>query len=155
MKNLLLSSIAVLLILSCERKECCTIVDAFVDISVIEKATNKDLLNQSDENHYDIKNIKLAFSVNPDQKVSIDAIQTSKPLFFKNGEKYFLRLFPTTSESLGETHSVTIYWTDTNADKVTFHLKTNGTTTITEEILVNDVLKWETSKGYKEITILK
>lgn len=155
MQKIFLSLLMTFLILACEKTECCVVIDTFADISVVEKNTSKDLLNPGADNHFDIKAVKLAFSVNPDQKTSIDAIQTSKPLFFKKGDKYYLRIFPTTHEPLHEKHTVTIYWNDTNTDKVTFLLKTSGTTTITEKILVNDELKWELANGYREITIQK
>jgi hypothetical protein len=143
------------LFLTCEKKECCVLVDTFVDISVLEKSSNKDLLNPNADNHYDIKKVALEFSAFPNKKTGIDAIQYSKPLFFQKGDKYYLRIFPTTSEPLGEKHTVTIYWDENDADKVTFYLNRTGGNAITEKILVNDELKWEQSKGYKEITILK
>ncbi len=155
MKKLLFSLTVTLLFLGCEPKECCTIIDAFVDISVIEKSTENDLLNQAVQNHYDIKKVALEFSTFPNQKTGIDAIQISKPLFFQKGDKYYLRIFPTTSEPLGDKHTVTIDWNDTESDKVTFYLKHDAGNILTEKILVNEELKWDTSKGYKEITILK
>ena len=155
MKKILFSLIATLLILACEKKECCTIIEAYIDISVIEKSSNKDLLNPGTENHYDIKKVKLEFSAFPNQKTGIDAIQISKPLFFQKGDRYYLRIFPTTHEPLGEKHTVTIYWDDTDIDKVTFYLNKSGGNTFSEKILVNDELKWDRSKGDREITILK
>ncbi len=97
----------------------------------------------------------MEFSTFPNQKTGIDAIQYSKPLFFQKGNKYYLRIFPTTNEPLGEKHTVTIYWNETDTDTVTFYLKHSGGNILTEKILVNEELKWDTSKGDKEITILK
>lgn len=155
MRKFLLTLGIVYFFISCEKKEYCVIVDTFVDISVLEKATNKDLLNPSIENHYDIKKIALEFSDFPNQKTRIDAIQYSKPLFFQKGDKYCLRIFPTTSEPVTEKHTVTIYWNEITADKITFLLRLAGGDILTEKILFNDELKWDSSKGYKEITILK
>lgn len=155
MKKIFFSLVATLLILACEKKDCCTIIEAYVDISVIKQSSNKDLLNPGTENHYDIKNVALEFSTFPNQKTDIDAIQYSKPLFFQKGNKYYLRIFPTTNEPLDEKHTVSIYWSDTDIDKVTFYMSKSGGNTFTEKILVNDELKWDKSKANREITILK
>lgn len=156
MKKFLIILTIVCLSLSCKKTlECCVLVDSFVDLSVIEKATNKDLLNPSVENHYDIEKVTLEFSAFPNQKTSIDAIPYNKPLFFQKGDKYYLRIFPTTSEPVKEKHTLTIHWNETSSDKVTFYLNLTGGNVLTEKILVNEELKWDSSKGYKEITIVK
>ncbi|WP_158561343.1 hypothetical protein [Emticicia sp. C21] len=102
-----------------------------------------------------MKKVILEFSSFSNQKTGIEAIQYSKPLFFQKGEIYYLRIFPTTSEPVAEKNTVTIYWNETNVDKITFHLNFANGNTLTEKILINDELKWDLSKGYKEITILK
>lgn len=156
MKKFLFTVIIFCFFLSCKKTlECCVVVDTFIDISVVEKASYKDLLNPDNENHYDIKKVTLEFSAFPNQKTGIDAIQISKPLFFQKENKYYLRIFPTTTEPAGEMHTVTIYWNETNSDKITFHLNLSNGNTLTEKILVNDELKWEKSNGYKEITLFK
>ncbi|MBA4849755.1 hypothetical protein [Emticicia sp. BO119] len=156
MKKFLFTLTIFCFFLSCKRTlECCVLVDTFVDISVLEKSTNKDLLNPGLENHYDIKKVTLEFSDFPNQRTGIDAIQMNQPLFFRNSNRYYLRIFPTTYEPVKEIHTVTIYWNETSKDKITFHLNLAGGNMLTEKIFVNDELKWDTSKGYRETTILK
>ena len=155
MKKLLFSLAVPLTLISCERKECCINIEAFADISVIEKSTNKDLLNQSEPNHIDVKNVMLEFSTAPKQKQSIASISISKPIFFQNNGKSYLRIFPTTIEPLGAEHTVTIYWTDTNTDKIKFELKHEKQNIYTDRIFLNDSQVWNKSKGYQTITIEK
>ncbi|UTA69862.1 hypothetical protein [Emticicia sp. 21SJ11W-3] len=154
-KNFLFSLAVTLALISCEQRECCINIDAFADISVIEKSTGKDLLNQSEPNHIDINKVMLEFSTAPKQKQSISSISISKPLFFQNNGKSTLRIFPTTFEPLGAEHTVTIYWTDTNTDKLKFELKHEKQNTYTDKIFLNDTQVWDRNKGYKTITIEK
>jgi len=155
MKKLLFSLAVTLTLISCEPKECCTNIEAFADITVIEKSTGKDLLNQSEPNHIDIKNVMLEFSTAPKQKQNIASISISKPIFFEKEGKYNLRIFPTTFEPLGTQHTVTIYWTDNNTDKIKFELKHEKQNIYNDRIFLNDKEVWDRSKGYKTITIEK
>lgn len=155
MKKLLFSLAVTLALISCERKECCVNIEAFADISVIEKSTNKDLLNQNEPNHIDISNVMLEFSTAPKQKQSITSISVSKPIFFQKNGKSYLRIFPTTFEPLEAEHTVTIYWTDTNTDKIKFELKHEKQNIYTERIFLNDAQVWDKNKGYQTVTIEK
>jgi hypothetical protein len=91
------------------------------------------LLSPSIENHFDIKKVILEFSAFPNQKTGIDAIQYSKPLFLQKNNRYYLRIFPSTSEPVKEKHIITIYWNETNLDKITFDLNRTGENTLTEK----------------------
>lgn len=156
MKKLLFAHIIVFLLSACQKnKECCVVVEAFVDVSVVEKATGKDLLNPANANHFDIDDVLLQFSTNPSQKSSIGSIQTSKPLFFENNGKFYLRIFPTTSEALAQEHSVKIYWNDTNVDEIKFQLNHQGQNVYTDKIYLNGNISWQQTDGYRSITISK
>jgi len=130
-------------------------VEVDIDLSVVKQSTMTDLLNQAEKEHYDYNKILLEFSSFPNQRTGIEAIQASKPQLFEKNGKFYLKVYPVTREALSNEHILTIYWTDTEKDVITFVIKKEGNITYTEKVLVNGVLKWDKSKGNREIALLK
>lgn len=157
MKKTLFSLAVSLFFLSCQKDIVIkgVVIDTSVEISLVDKATNKDLLNPSEENHYAIKKIEFEFGTPPNVKTNITGLQYTQPILFQKNNKYYLRFFPALLEPLTQKHHVIIHWSDTDKDIFTFYLRQEKPNVFTEKILLNDELKWDMSKGDREITLLK
>ncbi|PLK44264.1 MULTISPECIES: hypothetical protein [Emticicia] len=157
MKTIITFFFLTLFLTSCDkhREICCDIVDTAIEVSVLKKDTNIDLLNQNQPGHYVFGDIALEYASANNQKWPINLMPYNKPLLFQQNGKYYMRVFASMHESPGDINKVKIYWTDNDVDVITFHIKNDKTMSITEKILVNDKLMWTQADGERVITILK
>ena len=153
MKTIITLSILFLFLTSCEKKECCDNAKYDINISVLQKDTNIDLLNQSLPGHYDISKVLFEYPYAPNQKWTIALMPYDKPKLYQKDGIYYIRLLPYIDASTANTTTVKIYWTDTDMDVLAFRFKKDKSFTYTEQVFVNNQLA--ATFPSDEVTILK
>lgn len=139
MKPLLAASILFLLSKACKKNICCEYSEIDINISVLQKDTGIDLLNQSQPGHYDISKVLFEYPYAPNQKWTIALMPYDKPYLFKKNDIYYLNISPN-QRDLNTPPIVTIYWTDTDIDVITFQIKKDRGFSYTDQVFVNNQL---------------
>ena len=141
------------LLTSCEKTVCCEDGKFDINISVLQKNTNIDLLNQSQPGHYDISKVLFEYTYAPNQKWTIALMPYDKPQLHQKNGKYYLNLYPRSDEKNKDVFNIIIYWTDTDTDVITFRIKRERGFTYTEQVFVNNQLA--ATFPVNEVTTLK